>query len=645
MKYTVFALVAVVCLWCAPGHCEFGDNWGVVTVLEQTAGAPADYPEANALVLFDRGYQVIEIPHGELYPHTVFKRHVRMKVLNRAGVDEVGNAEFAHYKSDMLEGVKAQTINPDGSIYEVAGGDFHDKKVGRWYYRTFAFPKVDSGSIVEYTYTIYRSQTIGFEPWYFHHSVYTLESSITFEMGGGFSYDYRTRNVSATDQRPIEQTLEGLGRTTAKAYTWRLNNLPPIRVEPYMTCVEDYMSSLELRFTGIHTDAYVYKSPDEWKDLGLAEESGLHDYKTKPRKFKKLIHDVTKGCKTDYDKSKAIYQYVTSTIETRQDGYYGTAAHDNLSELMREGWGTAWEKNILLVEMLRAAHVKAWPILICTRDAAHFDPRWLNLNQFTHFIVFTEVEQGGIYLDATSKYCAYGTLPPTCRTDAGLLIDSDNSELVKIITNDPTSMRVDMHKIRLSADGNAACSTTSIYSGYFAADYGRRYETDNPDDFVRYDVLGGPSATYHAGSHDCQLDSLSRLHVTADYTLDGCGRRLDNHLVVQPMACMFAENPFKSRKRFFPVDFNYAFSYQDVVQLQAPEQAAVSSLPADTLVAIDGISFERKSISDGPMATVQMKVTVSRPYFEVGEYERLRGFFDKVATLASEQVVFSLSEE
>ncbi len=645
MKRFMLGLVAATFLCGTCGVLAADDNWGVVSEQEWATGAPADYPEANAVVLFDRARQTVEIPYREYYPHTIFERHLRIKVLNRAGADEVGNGGFTIYTTDMLEMVEAHTILPDGSVYEVGDKDYFDKTIGDWRYRSFAYPKIDSGCIVELRYRTNRDRALWINPWYFHHQIYTLESTYILSVGGGLKYDYIARNIPVEQQRPAVRDLEGLGKVHAKEFTWRLTKLLPIKAEPYMTCVEDYMSSVTVLFTGIRTSAYSYDAKFDWKDLGMRFEAAIEGYLSKPRQFKKMVHDITKGFDTRYEKSKAIYDYVCTKIETRQQGYYAVTDHDNLAKMVREGYGTAWEKNLLLLEMLKAARIKAWPILICTRDQAKFDPRWFDLKQFSHLIIFTEVEQGGIYLDATSKYCAYGTLPPLCRVDGGLLVDRDHSELVRVVTNDPTSMRVDMHKIRLTADGSAACSTVSLFSGYLAAEYGRRYETHSPDKFIAGDLLSQPLSAYHPGGHNCDLDSLNRLKVAADYTLDGCGRWLDNNLVVQPLTCMFENNPFSSRDRFFPVDFNYKFTYQDIVQLEAPEGATVAELPSDTTIVSDGVTFVRQSIGNGTVATIETKLEIDKPFYQVGEYGRLRNFFDQVAALEADRVVFSKTEE
>jgi len=623
-----------------------GPEYGEIAEAEWQIGPPADYPEANAVVIFDRVYRSMTIPQGEFSPQLELRRHVRMKAFNKAGAEEIGNGSFGHSEKDHVSDLCAHTVTPDGQVFKVNDKDFLTRKAGSTTIVTFAFPQADSGCILEFTYKVWGGSYIRWETIPFSHEVYTLETEYVLEVPVGPQYQYRAHNLPAGTGNPVVEKLPGTDMKAKKRFTWRVQNVLPVQDEPYMGFERDYVPAVSLVLSDLSRKATVADAVEQWSTIGqLWETAVVDEYCSEPRDFKKRLREIVKGLKTDYDKSKALYSFAVSTIETRQDGFDDGFHHDNLAGLWREKFGTAGEKNLLLLAMLRSERIRAWPIMICTRDVAAFEPTWVDPLQFSHMIIFAEVEQGGIYLDATTKYNAYGTLPPVCRTDIGLLLDGDKSELVKVVTNDPPSSRIDLIVYWMDAEGNAACSTSALFTGYLCSNYGRRYETREANDFLDRDILNVDAPGYRRGSFEATLDSLGRLRVMTGYAVEGAGRRLDDHLAVNCPATMFSRNPFESERRVFPVNFNHAFTYQAIARIVGPEGSTVSQLPPDTSFAYEGLLYERQSSSEGQAAQVHSKFTVSRPLFEVDEYMMVRLFFQRVESALGEQVVFTTAKE
>jgi hypothetical protein len=599
---------------------------------------PADYQAANSVVVFDRARVQVEIFEGwGVYPRLTTRRHIRFKALTRAGVDEIGNYQLAFHEKTEFTKFEAQTLCPDGSIIPVKKEDIHLKRDGDWQIRSLAFSSLDSGCIVEIRYEFSEDYFLTYFPWTFSSNLYTLESQFTLELGCDCQYIYQATNFPAGRSIPITSRAEGT--STSKqypSYSWRLTNLPPIKNEPYMTCVDDHEVKIQVRLSGI---GQPWKELT-WEQMGKIYDESIENYVTLPRGFRETIAKITKGCETKYDKSKAIYDYIVKEFETRQDSYRRILHHKNLNGLWEKRYGTALEKNLLLVEMLRKAHIECWPVLICTRDHARFDPTWKEFEQFSHILVFAEVEQGGIYLDASSKYCVYGTLPPVCRVDAGLLIDGLNSELLRVVTNDPTSYRFDQTTIRLNSEGNAACSTSCMILGYLAADYGERFQRTAPDKFIAEVALPGLPKMAETPVSSCALDSLGRFNIQAQYSIPGYAQVVGSALVASAPDFMFGENVFKSEYRFTAVDFNYAFTYHSVVTLIAEDSTSVVEPPKDVSFNIDGITYIRESTKIGNSARVESVLKITRPVYGINEYPLVREMFRRVAETAAEPLTW-----
>lgn len=624
-----WALAAAICV-AAGGSVRADQNqkFGEVTDVEWQLQPPVDFPDANAAVLFDRIR--VEGGSGDIW------RHVRMKAFNRAGVSDISEVSIDYSKKDRIRDLKAQTLAPGGEVYRVAGGAIYEKSIGDERQKTFAFPQADSGCIVEYTYKIIGKKPVYWDYQPFSHPIYTYEMEYTFRTskaiaGPYWSYDYYTHNV-VVGKVP--------SRTELPNFIWKVEEIPAMTDEPYMGFKRSYQPAASVFLKPLAGIEMLQRK--QWPIMGEMLHGVYREYMTQTPIVDSTVGSIVTELNSSYEKAKAIYNFVTSSVETRQNRYGQEFHHDNIEGILTQGYGTSTEKNLLLVEMLVKAEIKAWPVMICTRDVAKFTSELISPYQFNHLIVFAEVEQGGIYLDATTKYNAFGTLPPLCRTDVGLLLDDSESELVDIITNDPASTRTDMCTYRLDTFGRATCTTAAMCTGYLTAAYGRAYETSEPDEFLDDDILHITRDGYHRGTFETSLDSLHRFRVVTGYTVEGAARQLEDNLVADLPENVFSRNPFQSKRRTFPIDFRYPFTYQAIVTIIGPNGAAVSAAPPDTAFMVDGLIFERRCSGDGQTVQIKSTVKVGRPLFEVAEYTDVREFFIEVEKAAAEKVVFSM---
>ena len=632
-------------LICLFGSAAEATEWGVVSPSEWAQGAPADYPEANAIILRDSSHRAMSdiamsAPGGGQWL-IEDRRHIRKKVLTTAGIDLVGNAEFDYHKNEEVLEVRAHTILPDGTIIPVPKDQFLTKLVNDTRVTTFAFLQVDSGCIVEYSYATRFNGYFASWECTFGNELYTRESIVCLQVSGGFEYSYATSNVPDAMRIPRTRSESILHQGITKVYTWRLVDILPLASEPYMSSLADYIPRLIIQLTQYKGTWFRMDAAKDWKGLGEQFERYLNTYCNNPRGFKKYVRDLAHSQKTDYDKSRVLYDHVAKEYQRASGGFTLKFEHEKLSDIYKEKHGVGAEKNILLWCMLKQAGVKAWPVLVSTRDHGQVPPDIFRIDQFNHLLVFAEVEQGGIYLDASSPYCPYGLLPSQCRTDAGLLIDSDKSSLVRVLTSEPVSIRADLAQLYLDRDGNASCSLTSVFTGYLAIDYGSEYERSDPEEFIKSEYLDNPGFEYSLKSYSCELDTLGRLIVTAAMDMPHAAALLGEHLAAPVYQPMLGHNPFVREQRLFPIDFNYPLTYQNIVNLYVPDGYAIKTLPESIQLTANGMSYKRISQAIDGGAIWNCTLEIERPRFEIEEYPGVRDFFKSVEERSREEILFT----
>ncbi|HUK92245.1 MAG TPA: DUF3857 domain-containing protein, partial [Blastocatellia bacterium] len=157
MRLFAVALSTLVCLPLSlfPSRVPAGvsPGWKPVSANDLNVTAISiGYPDADAAILLRQGELSDDSSEG-----TNMKVYVRMKIFNDRG-RRYADVQLP-YRLDLgkITDVHARTVRPDGHAIEVEKRDIFDKLLftsGRnvWRAKTFSFPSVGPGCIIEYRY-------------------------------------------------------------------------------------------------------------------------------------------------------------------------------------------------------------------------------------------------------------------------------------------------------------------------------------------------------------------------------------------------------------------------------------------------------------------------------------------------------------
>jgi hypothetical protein len=608
---------------------DFGD----ITDEEWAKEPPRQYPEANAAILFDKGTLEVTTDGITLY------RHVRIKVFNQAGADEAADVEVSCWDDDSFRGFKAHTVTPDGDEHDVGRRDVRTQESGSRRIKVFSLPSVEPGSILEYKYRIHHDRFGYLDPWYFQNDLYTFHSEINLKLDPGFTYTSVTNNCGS-GASPVKDIHP---RTNVTTYTWTQKELLPMRDEPYSGAWRNYVAALRCQLVSYKDRWNNIEFIKGWPDLGNRFTTAvIEPYIDERDDLEETLSAIKRDSLTETELLKEIYNYVAGNIKLRDDADHGYYIHDNLEELLKESYGTGSEKNMLLIELCKLAGMKAWPVLICSRESGLFNPEIYQLQQFDYLIAFIETTQGGIYLDAGISYCPFGVLPSNHNVDGGFMLDGENSQIVRVISSPPRTYRMDQTWVSLDSAGLARCSTTVMLSGYFGISYGRLYELSEDEDFFTERFLDKLGIEYSLVSTSFEEDEENqRCTATLLWESSDMVDILDNNLIFKQPAWYMGENPFTQSRRFFPIDFRYPFTYHSFVTVDAGPGYACAELPAPVETVIQGIGFAHQCRSAQRATVIEAKLDLSTPAFDPVQYHDVRGIFEDIERAYAEELVFT----
>jgi hypothetical protein len=127
--------------------------------------------------------------------------------------------------------------------------------------------------------------------------------------------------------------------------------------------------------------------------------------------MREKISELTQGTKTLREKAQAIYNFCARDI-----GYvgveYGQAGYEPhpAAEIFSNKYGDCKDQSILLIAMLKEVGIKAYPVLIGTKNVPKLQRDFPTM-LFNHCIVLAQIEGEDIFLDPTGETVLFGDLP------------------------------------------------------------------------------------------------------------------------------------------------------------------------------------------------------------------------------------------
>lgn len=637
---------------------------------------PAD-TNASALVLFDFGSVYID---GD--QNVVYQRHRRIKILTHEGITWAYHEIPYHTRpvSQYVRGIEGMTVILPSSgserIYQLDPSNIVIEEISSDKSKIqFKLPAPEPGAVIEYRYEIvsenptelqywdyqttselkrsssveYRYDIIVDQPglvpdWAFQTSEPVLWSEYNLRIPEFLEYAYVVSSNQPFHISTSVEYIDGPSRFhRGKAFRWVRKDMPAIREEPFITTMKDYISKITFQLAAwYHPQGIRIQVLDTWQELvdrltGVRELGG----QVSPRRsVRRLVSSLTDTLSNPVDRLATLHNYVTSRMVW--NGRYDIFTSDRVDRIHERKSGNSADITLLLISMLQAADIDAHPLLLSTRDNGKIQNMYPMRDQFNHVIAYVETD-GDIYLiDATDPLYPVNVLPYNTLNDKGLLIKRGEVTWVPLEPSVKYSSNkwgtVDLHddatlsaRIHISDEGYAAVSTRRILHNegeitFIQSLFGNRELTITVDSLtIRGEgEIYDPLETYIVFSSDD--------HILTD----------DSLLYLQPMMMAgITDIPFTMENRTYPVDFAFLRESLFHLNINIPDEYEIIALPQSVdLSQRDGSTLYTREVtfSEG-VISFQRSFAINKTLFSPAEYRRLRGFFNQVVAMESEQIV------
>ena len=648
LKIKSLSIVNLMLLLHTVSASTFLDDFGKVSHRELIENQNSIDASAPAAYFYDKGKSSFSYEEYRGFVIT-FERAARLKIYKREGVDYATVAIPLYKKNsreiELLKDVKAVTYNlQDGKIEKtpVSFKDVFEQDLNEnWVIKKFTFPKAKEGSVLEFYYKVETPFLFNLQDWEFQHEIPVAKSE--YEVGIIPFYEYvinKKGSLEIKDEEPevtgISQRFNGIEYKTM-LYKWKLENVPPYYEEDFMTSREDYIAKVEFQLAKVNRPGRGSTDyMNSWQDLvkRLIRDTDFGKYQ------KKIDIDLPNGLvdnkMDDLSKAKAIHHFVKENFTW--NGRNSIYPDKSNKEIEEQKEGNCTSLNLLLCALFEKEGIKAYPVLLSTREHGKVNFSYPFINSFNYTAAVVQLENGYVFFDATREKLPADMLPYECRNGQGLILEKSSPKMIDLAADNYLYRVTNLANMLIDeASGEIKVHVKISAYDYAAYEYRTAY-AKNPDGFIR-ELSDGYEAFDVNVSSD---DDLEKPFVVSYVVKMPEAFKSINYLP-PVLSGKIEENPFKLPVRTYPVDFNYKRVQDYMFSFRIPEGYDLAEFPeSEKITLADGqLYYNYKSLYNPTLRQFQLsnRFVIAKPLVEAKYYQELKEFYSEVIQKLDETLV------
>ncbi|MFT3869916.1 MAG: DUF3857 and transglutaminase domain-containing protein [Nibricoccus sp.] len=619
-------------------------DWLKINKSELAETTPKIDPEAGAEILIRDvvlDYTSIE---GAEETH-----YIRAKIFSERGIKYFSLVKIASKSDQKISGLYARTIKPDGTIVEVKSDDIHSREErrdneGRIRTKTFAFPALEVGAIVEYKYYLSSKSPKFLAPIVFQANLPIRR--VHFRVGMlrptpnlVFQADVRSLSYHCPNQK-LDARADGF-------YEFELTNLPAAKQEPYAPPMIMNCASMLVYLS----QSKNLPPADFWrqysKELHKKYASPL---KTTPDITAKAT-ELTAGVQSPEDKLLKLYNWCRTGITNLERDTTRLSAeqrkalkkNDDANDVLKAGVGTGFDVNLLFIALARAAGLDA-RVAACNNRFELIYNEIITEPRFVFPNPVAAVQLGGEwkFFDPGATYLPFGQLRPR-NTDTTILVsDPKGQESPAFIQGEPPEKNLVQRKadLRLTSGGTLEGDVVEIYSGQ--EDFSLKNLLDDKTPEKRAEYFRGRLLRQYKQARITDVvvenaaDPLTNTKVTYHVRMPSYAEKTGSRLFIQP--AVFQKGGTKrfslpDGERKTPLLFPHRFQTRDEINIVIPIGYVLEAASAPAPISVGGLCSSETQITFNRVKNVlscRRELSLTNLIFKASVYAKIKTVLDKI---------------
>lgn len=587
----------------------------------------------------------------------IYRVQKRIKVLKPEGV-ECANLSVQYYNQGTTTG--REDVSISATSYNLVDGKVEKSKMKSnlifdelidedLYQKKFTVPQVKEGTVIEYEYTLMSSFYHFINDWYPQEDIPVVYARYELTIPEYFTFN--VENTGSTGQLKEQRIGETMTfsvkgesfQALANRYVFEGRDFAAIRKEKFTWNTRDYQTKVFAELRGIRFPGQLYKDyTNRWENVD--ETLLTHQDFGRRMNEKSPFRDELLG--QQIDKMEDIHERVVKTIlllksKLKWNGEYRMLAKSPAS-ILKKGNGTNADLNAILINMLSDVNVKAFPIVMSTREHGILPISFPSIKKLNTFIVGIPLADDNkmLYVDMSAEDGYLNVLPATLYSNkARMIVKGGMSQWVDLqdIAQSTTSSVV---RAEILPNGVLKGECVNMQKGIMAADMRKEFRTAKDSATFVSDVEkrnGISIASY-------QMEGQRAFSETVKETISFVkkGDATPDHIYINPFPFKpVRENPFTAVARQLPIEFPFKLKDVTSVVLTIPDGWEVEEIPQSVSIsaANNGVAAVLVSSVEGNQVNIHFKVDVKRIFYGVEEYADLKMMFDVLSERSKDMVV------
>jgi transglutaminase-like putative cysteine protease/tetratricopeptide (TPR) repeat protein len=618
--------------------------------------------ESNFYATYDVALKDIKAPDASAYPndnivHLLNQQVVRVndngscsrmvhrisKLLRPNGARELSQ-QYIWYEPErqVVDILRAAVITPDGRELSRAEVQDHTTSAAmgvqtliydEHHLKQVTFRDVAPGTMIDLQYTI-RDTGENIYGDYFADTFYLSEDDPGLRNQYVLDFPKDLNLQTRTFKTNVEGKRVPQNDPRREVFSWDLNNTPGVPQERGMPPVVDQLAQLQVT---------TMKS---WQEVGVWYWHLIKDQLAPSDEMRRTVAEITKDCKTETDKLRAIHDWVIRKIRYLgiEFGRNGYRPH-KVAETFKSLYGDCKDTAALMCAMTRLAGIDSRMVLIRTVNAGAVPPDSLPMpNLYNHCIAYVPKVDGKDYWeDCTTDFHRLGEVPDADQNAQVLLINEKGGEFVRIPGSTPVDNLIEQtFDAKVDSSGSGTLTLHDIRHGQFAPMYRQLAET--PGNYERY--MKDYAAKRFNGAEVEKLE-LAPKHdqgpmwmkatLKAPALASQSGERKALPATLDPLHLSMRYASQNTRKHDLEMYFPWARRLQ--VSYALPDGVKASSLPEAVDLSEPFGKYSRKVTRKDGTVTIEENFEFSKRQVKVSEYDAFRQFCNKVDSLMDQKVL------
>ncbi|MGM0588205.1 MAG: hypothetical protein ACQETE_07330 [Bacteroidota bacterium] len=294
--------------------------------------------------------------------------------------------------------------------------------------------------------------------------------------------------------------------------------------------------------------------------------------------------------------------------------------------------------NFALVRWLRHVGITSYPVFTASRSSGGLQAQLPSHMQLDAMFAMVIIEQDTLLLDASSPFGVPDRLPIAYNTGKGIILKEHDFQWHQIQPENSVfslDLDIDAH---LDPDGNLSGTIQGTAEGYQAQwIQQKRSEGQDESEILRTLLLDGyPEVAWKTIQLEESEHAVNELSFTGEFEIENYGRSFRNGVEFRPLVTgVLRRNPFNDTTRTVPITFDAPEKIHMDYRITIPSELAMPSLSKDHSLRFPGAHLWESYTRSNRVIGYSFDIELSQTQYPSNRYADLRNLYRRWVELSS----------